>query len=438
MIMSSSTMNLHLLPQLRCALAPELRQSLMLLQMTTADLLSYLREIEQDNPLVQLEEADWFSYGSKHLGGVRNRMGGTDSVVFPGKSETLEQALLAQIRLADAPRLAKRAAAFLAGNLDESGYLAIGLEEAANYTGLAIGVVEAGLGLLHTLEPAGVGAASLMECLLLQVSRDSCAPCSVRELIQRHLGDVAKGRLKVIGKSLGLGREETALAVKYLRGLHPRPGLFYGGSAISYTIAEIKLRRVEGGTGFAVRETAPFRVRFHASALDGEAGSREWREWIAVKRKEAAGLDGMLGFRKSALTAVTTAIAGQQQRFLEEGEGAIRPLKLEQIASETGFHVSTVSRAVRGKYVDTPFGVLPMNRFFSTGLDCNSGEALSARAVKHRIRGLISSENKERPLTDAHLTALLREEGVTITRRTVAKYREEERILPSTFRAITL
>ncbi len=431
-------MNMILLPQMRCKLAPELQQSLMLLQMTTADLFSYLREVEQDNPLIQLEVAESLSYGGMHRQGVRYWTDGVDLTTLRADRETLEQALLAQIRLTDVSRAEKRVAAFLAGNLDESGYLDIGLEEAAACTGHEIGVVEAGLRLLHTLEPAGIAATSLKECLLLQASRDNCAPRFVKELIKQHLGDVAKGRWKVIGKSLGICEHEIEHGVRYLRGLNPRPGLQFGNSDVLYAIAEIKLRRSEGGTGFTVREAAPFHVSVHASALDAGAGTGKWCDWVAAKQKEAARLDGMLGFRKSALTVVAAAIAGQQQRFLDEGEGGIRPLKLEQIAAETGFHVSTVSRAVRGKYVDTPFGVLPMNVFFSTGLGSDNGEDVSSRAVKIRIRGLVAGENKQRPFTDARLAALLHEEGLTISRRTVAKYREEERILPSTFRAMTM
>ncbi|MGO4545373.1 RNA polymerase factor sigma-54 [Paenibacillus sp. 2TAB23] len=438
MTMAGSTMNMRLLPQLRCALAPELRQSLMLLQMTTADLFSYLQEVELDNPLIQLEEEAWFSYGGKQQSGVGNQTEHGSLAAFRSERETLEKALLAQIRLMNASRAEKRAAAFLAGNLTESGYLDIGLEEAAACTGLAITVIAAGLRLLHTLEPAGIAAASLKECLLLQVSRDNSAPGFAKEMIQRHLGDVGKSRWKAIGKSLGISEQEIERAVRYLRGLDPRPGLLYGESQISYAIAEIRLRRTEDGIGFAVRESAPFRVSFPGLALEEGDGSPEWREWVAAKRKEAAGLDGMLRFRKRALNAVAAAIAVQQQPFLDEGVAAIRPLKLEQIAAETGFHLSTVSRAVRGKFVDTPYGVLPMNVFFSTGLECEGGAEVSSRAVKHRIRGLIARENKLCPFTDAHLTALLREEGIIVARRTVAKYREEERILPSRFRAMTL
>ncbi|WP_337102102.1 RNA polymerase factor sigma-54 [Paenibacillus sp. YIM B09110] len=431
----SSAMNMLLLPQMRCSLAPELRQSLMLLQMTTADLFSYLQEFELDNPLIQLE---WITQG-----GNRKRDAGwlAESAGLAGhrtEQESLEQALLAQIRLSDAPGEAKRAAAFLAGSLNESGYLEIGLDDAAACTGLATSVVEAGLRLLHALEPAGVAAASMKECLMLQASRDSFAPKFVIELIQWHLGDVAKGRWKAIGKALGAGELEIERAVRYLRGLHPRPGLPYGESGVSYAIPEIKLRRIEGGAGFAVRVASPFQISFHASVLDTGAESRQWRDWVAAKRKEAAQLEGMLRFRKSALASVTAAIAAHQQRFLDEGDSAIRPLKLEQIAADTGYHLSTVSRAVRGKYVDTPFGVLPMHRFFSASLGGDGGEAVSSRAVKHRIRALIAGENKQRPFTDADLAARLREEGVTVSRRTVAKYREEERIMPSAFRALTL
>lgn len=435
-----SVMTLSLLPQLRCSLAPELRQSLRLLQMPLAELLAYVREIERDNPLIELEPAEWLPYsGQRRRGGAGSDADRLDCWAERPESETLEQALLAQIRVSGASGEEKRAAAFLAGSLNEDGYLEPGPEEAAACAGLRLCDIEAGLALLQSLEPAGAGARSLKECLLLQASRDSSAPASVARLIRDHLDDVARGRRKAIARALGIGDEDAERAIRYLRGLNPRPGLAYGRAAIPYAIPEARLCRSETGEGVTVRPRRPFRLTVHPFSSDpGGGGSPAWRDWAAAKRKEAARLDDMLRFRTRAMTEVIAAIAGQQRRFLEEGEAAIRPLKLEQIAAATGFHLSTVSRAVRGKYVETPYGMLPLQVFFSARLENGRGGEASARSVKCRIRQLIAEEDKRSPHTDARLADLLRREGIVVSRRTVAKYREEERLLPSAFRVSTI
>lgn len=428
-----TAMTMALLPQLRCALAPELRQSLRLLQLPTADVIAQLREAERDNPLIELEWRETNSLGGRAGGGFASRVGqGGFKGVASG--ETLEQDLLSQIRLCDAPISEKRAAAFLAGNLSADGYLEISVEEAVACTGKSAADIESGLRLLQALEPAGVGARTLEECLRLQASRDAAAPDGVQRLIREHLPDVAGRRWKAIAKSMGTEETELRLIVRYLRGLNPRPGAAHRLPDVAYVIPEAKLSFVPGRSDPVVKDASPIRLRVRSLAGDGGEGSADWRTWHAAKRKEAFQLQGMLRFRADAMRAVISAIAVRQHRFLSDGPVAILPMKLEQIADATGYHLSTVSRAVREKYVETPFGVLPLSRFFSVGLQSDDGTEVSARSVKYRIRSLIERENKSRPLTDRQLADALLREGIAISRRTVAKYREEERLLPSAMR----
>ncbi|RKP54100.1 RNA polymerase sigma-54 factor [Cohnella endophytica] len=433
----NQAMSMSLLPQLRCALAPELRQSLKLLQMPAIELFAYLRDVEQDNPLIELEFMEEPRMRRRRKTNERDTDSARD---FPNihsnrKSvETLEQKLLFQLRLDDAPIGVKRVAAYLAGNLNESGYLDIPLDEAANLGGFSLEVAQLGLRLLQSLEPAGAAARSLEECLILQVSRDRSAPPGIERVIREHLSNIAKGRRKAIGKALGMTESQTDQAIRYLRSLNPRPGLAFTVADTPFVFPEARLSGIRGESDFSVREAWPFRVKFHRLFGEAHDGSAEWRNWATVKRKEADRLDDMLRFRGRALRSVIVAIADAQRPFLMEGPAAIKPLKLEQIAASTGFHLSTVSRTIRDKYVDTPHGVMPLSLFFSTGLNGVGIDEVSSRSVKHRIRALIAKEDKGNPFTDLQLAALLRKEGVNVSRRTVAKYREEERLLPSAFR----
>ncbi|MFD0671415.1 RNA polymerase factor sigma-54 [Cohnella sp. GCM10027633] len=434
----NAAMTMSLLPQLRCSLAPELRQSLKVLQMPATDLIDYVRGLEQDNPLVELtwtESGRRISRRSDPYAGGRGDFMASRST--GGTRDTLEQSLIAQLRLTDASAEAKKFAAFLAGNLNENGYLDIGLEEASACMGASLGAIEAGLRLLQSLEPAGVGARTLAECLLLQMHRDELAPPVAARLAETHLNDIAGGRWKAIARATGVPDEELRRAVRYVRSLDPRPGAAYAGADVPYVIPEAKLSAVPEVSARARLEQWTPRIVVHSYAGAGakDRGSREWQAWLAAKSKEAAGLKEMVRFRSHALTSVILAVAHEQRYFLTDGPSAIRPLKLEQIAAKTGFHVSTVSRAVQGKFVDTPYGVMPLSRLFSASVASDRGGPLSARTVKLRVRALIAGEDKRSPLTDKQLADRLREEGMAISRRTVAKYREEERLLPSSMRA---
>jgi RNA polymerase sigma-54 factor len=424
-------------PKLRFVLAPELRQSLHLLQLSMVELHAYIREHEQNNPLLEVEWPQEMSLSSLNRSAFVQDRQTVEHWYRHGRSgESLEQDLLSQLRMTNVSREMKRAAAFLAGSLDEDGYLTLELEEAAHSLSLPVPLVERGLRLLHSFEPAGAAARSLAECLLLQFNRNPTAPRVMERLVQEHLVDVAKGRWKLISRSLGLREEEIAEAVQYMRTLNPKPGLSYVDSPIPYVWPEARLVRVgEQSAAKLLRSWMPT-VTLHplAREISAYGGSSEWRRRMELKRKEASLLIEGLSFRKHTLRSVIYAVAVEQQSFLLHGPAFIRPLKLEQVAARAGFHLSTVSRAIRDKYVETDFGLFPLSRFFTVGLETDGAGEISSRSIKYKIRAMIGNENKSQPLSDSELAEALQGEGIRISRRTVAKYREEERLLPSTLR----
>ena len=446
--MTALGQQLLLAPQLRqtLALAPELRQSLRLLRMSAVELAAYVKEIEADNPLLEVE---WPETNSRTLTARRHaaadsgrragRLAGEPVAAYTARPDTLEQVLASQIRLADAAPAVKRGAAYLAGNLNDDGYLTVSLAEAAAALGLPLQAAEESLSLLQSLDPAGVGARTLAECLLLQASRDPDAPACFEGLARGHLEDVAKGRWRAIGQSLGIGTDEVARAVRYLRGLAPRPGLPYAASSVPYAIAEARLGLTPDGrpeirylSGSSPRILAPY-----ARWREARGGGPLWRAWAERKQREAERLAEHVAYRERTIRVVIRAVIEEQTAFLSAGAAAIRPMTLDKVARRAGCHASTVSRAVRDKFVETAYGVLPLERFFSSRLDTQDGKAVSASAVKCLIRSMIEGEDKARPLSDSDLARALQREGVRISRRTVAKYRIQERLLSAPLRAAT-
>ncbi len=429
---------LVLAPQLqqRCMLSQELRQSLRLLRMSAIELAEYVREMERDNPLLEVEWPDALASAGRRScaspGGGRTAAAGAVAAALP---DTLEQVLASQIRLADAAPQVKRGAVYLAGNLNDDGYLTIALDDAADALGLPLPDAAASLSLLQSLDPAGVGARTLAECLQLQAARDSGAPPCFGRLVQGHLYDVAKGKWRTIAQALGIGVDEATEAVRYLRRLSPRPGLAYASRSAPCILPEARLALTpDGRTEIRYGRGSAPRVIAQPGWPEARGGGPMWRTWAERKMREAERLSEQLVFRERAVRGVIRAIADEQQAFFAAGTAAIRPLTLKQVAVRLGCHPSTVSRAVRDKFVDTDYGVMPLERFFSSRLGTADGEEVSARAVKSRIRCLIEQEDKRRPMSDADLAMALQREGVRISRRTVAKYRMQERLLPSPLR----
>lgn len=439
MNMSALSQQLVLVPQLqqRLVLSPELRQSLKILQMSATSFMEHIREMEADNPLLEVEWPDACRLaarsGAKHSG---KRMSASGEFPYAAAAgATLEQILASQIRLADASAQVKRAARYLAGNLNDDGYLVIPLAEAAAELGMPLRIVEESLRLLQSLDPAGIGARNLAECLLLQAARDPDAPVGFERLASSQLTNVAKGRWQEISRSLGLSREQVLDAVRYLRRLNPRPGLPYAVRVVPYVVPEARLALThDGRTEIRYAGWSYPKIAVRTGWREMEGGTSAWRSWLERKRREAERLAASVAFREHTIRAVIRAIAEEQQAFLAKGSAAIRPLTLQKVASRIGCHTSTVSRAVRDKFVETVYGVLPLERFFSSRLDSEDGDEVSSRAVKCRIRSLIEHEDKERPMSDRDLAEALQREGIRISRRTVAKYRAEEKLLPASLR----
>ncbi|MGF7029924.1 RNA polymerase sigma-54 factor [Paenibacillus mucilaginosus] len=416
-------------------LTAELHQSLHLLQLPAQELIRYAEEQALDNPLLELD-----LYGGSRLrkqGRGRPAGGGTDPLQWvPAGEETLERQLLGQLRTAGLPPAVYKAAAYLAGNLDERGYLTLTPEEAAAELQLPEGVVTQALEALQSLEPAGVGARTLQECLLLQIARDPAAQPWALQAVRDSWPQLCQGRPERIAVGLGITREEAAGALAYIRRLDPRPGSSCGPVERAYVVPDAEVFLQQGELVVRMNPdalpAAAFRPEYEAQLR--QTGCPRTAAFLQGKRSQAQSLVYGLQQRRVTLLRVIRAIFEEQEAFLAKGWAAVHPLTLKQIAQRLDLHESTVSRAVQHKYVRTPYGVRELKAWFTSGVRTADGETASSAAVKTRIREWIAGEDKRRPYSDQKLAELLAADGLAVSRRTVAKYREELHLLSSALR----
>ncbi len=426
----------------KLVLTTQMKQAIAVLQCSTLELNQFLStELEQNpfvdfEPVVHPDEELWWMKAAVG-GGYSSRSQQSEqrqSLEQIIHSETsLEELLESQLRLAQSTPQVYRIARYLIGSLDENGYLQDSVDAIAQTLGVAQKEVDAAVELLQTCDPPGIGARNLKECLLLQLSfvpeawRDI-----VQVLIESHLEDIGAGRIANISRALKLPKQRIQGAVDEIRRLNPRPALAYRGESPHYIIPDVVVQRVEDHFVVMTNESAQPLLRIsplYRRMLESHS-TGETRAYLQRKFQSAQWLVRCLEQRRMTLYRVAEAITEQQQGFFRMGLSAMKPLTLKQIAEMVGLHESTISRATRGKYMQTPRGVFEMKFFFSAEIQTQSG-TVSAQAAKYEIKCAIEKEDSAQPLSDDALAKQLAVIGLKVSRRTVAKYREEMQIPPS-------
>ena len=355
------------------------------------------------------------------------------------RPEDLASHLSAQLDLSSSDAELLEAGRAIIGNLDSGGYLRASLEEIAAMGDWPPAVVGRALELVQGLDPAGVGARDLRECLLLQLRQRGLEHSPAASIVRDHLDLLQGRRYAELGTRLGLDPAAVRPHLDLLRTLNPRPGERFGAAPAATVIPDVLVAR--SGDGYQVLlndDGAPrLRVSRYCRALlrAGSGASREDREFVRDKLNAAVRLIKSIEERQRTIYRVAVSIVAQQRDFLDHGIGRIRPLVLRDVAADVGVHESTVSRVVNNKYMHTPHGVFEMRYFFHSGLTNDFGEDVSSLTIKDKIRRLIEAEDPRHPLSDSVLASQLKQEAqIPIARRTVAKYREELRIPASTLR----
>lgn len=404
---------------LKLTMTPSMQQSIFLLQLSCVDLDRYLTEWVYENPLVELR------YDAKPPNPPLMES-------FIAHQDTLEQYLLHQLRLLNLSPRQCSITSYLAGSLNEHGYLDETLSEISRALEITMEETEKALHILQSLEPAGVGARSVKECLLIQIHRDPYAEPWAYEVVNDHLENVASRKLKTIAIQLNITEEEVVFVIDYIQTLNPRPGNGFGHE-MKYSIIPDAFVSLHGNElQIQMNDAYLPRVSF-IEGYDGQIHKNNPDAWDFFKKQSesAQALIRCLDLRKRTLYQVINTIMREQLEFFSAGEDGFKPLTLKKVGERLGLHESTVSRAVRNKYIETDKGIYELKSFFSANLRTDLGEEVSTKGVKWKIKRWIEQEDKARPLSDQKIADLLLAQGIQISRRTVAKYREELKLLHS-------
>ena len=327
------------------------------------------------------------------------------------------------------------AAESIIGNLDEDGYLSASLDEIASVGEHKTEQVEEALRVVQALDPAGVGARNLRECLLLQIESVNGRGGVAWQIVSNQLRLLETRQFKEIAKALGRPIEHIDVAVNMIQHLNPRPGLRYSGAGAR--VVEPDVYFIKDGDDYIIQmndEDVP-QLRLNAQyrrMLDRDNGAtKEVRDYVRERYTSAIQLMKNIEQRKQTILKVCQAIVRRQIDFLSQGLDSLKPMMIKEVAEEVGVHPSTVSRAVASKYVHTPQGVFELRYFFSEAVQGPLGGGTPLLLLKRKVKKMIDDEDRSKPLTDEQITTLLQHEGINVTRRTVAKYREDMKI-PST------
>ncbi|MGP1570296.1 MAG: RNA polymerase factor sigma-54 [Eubacteriales bacterium] len=452
----------------KLVMTPELIQAIQILQYSTQELEEFVQEELLENPFLEksvsednldseeddIKEAqtsendeDWaiqvaleekyddISYRQNEKFYDRDEFTFEQFVVV---EKTLKDHLMDQLRLVQLGSTSYNIASYIIESLDDNGYMTLTVEELTKYFGKTEERIKSLIKLIQSFEPAGVAAMDLRQCLKLQLKRRGLLTKLISIIINSYLDDIADNKLAQVAKKLGIGPHEVQKISDLIRTLEPKPGReFASETATKYIVVDVILEKI--GSEYEVRlndDSVPrLMISSYYEKVQREAeGDAEVSDFLTNRFNSAVWLIKSIEQRKSTIKKVATAIVEHQKDFFDSGIKHLKPLTLKQIAQDIGVHESTVSRAVNGKYMQTPMGVFEMKYFFSSGASVSSDESLATEGIKSIIRDIIAKENPNMPYSDQSLCELLKKESIDISRRTVAKYRDEMNILSSSKR----
>ncbi|HUI92907.1 MAG TPA: RNA polymerase factor sigma-54 [Chitinivibrionales bacterium] len=401
---------------------------------------------KEDDPELEVNEdkVDWEEYLEEgfDIGGRMSEETDPNKEHFepqPVHQVTLDEHLTAQLNDKNVEEKQKLLVKFLISSLEPDGYLRLPLKDIADYLGITEIAVEEALKVVWTMEPAGIGARNLQECLRLQLARKHRENSLAMRIITEAWDLFEKLKLPEIARQVGVDVREVQAAADEIKTLHPRPGSLVTGEIPSTIVPDLIVEKVDGQFEVYLNDRSVPMVHINRSYMQlikrGGPAKKEVKNYIREKLNSAAWLVRSIEQRRTTMLKVMSAIVERQMTFFEKGPPNLNPLKLQDIATMVGMHISTVSRVTSNKYVQTPHGIFELKYFFteSMGQDLEGGD-VSAEKIRNRIRELIETENTKKPLSDQKLSDILAREGFTVARRTVAKYREQQKLLPARMR----
>jgi RNA polymerase sigma-54 factor len=353
------------------------------------------------------------------------------------KAGTLQDHLMAQVGELDFDDQEKQIATVIIGNIDDRGYLTLTTQEISENEGFDLEAVEDILDTIQRLDPPGIGARDLKECLYIQVRNAGLKNGIVERIIENHLPELENRNFVAIVKAMKITLEEVIENVQIIADLEPVPGRQFGANDAQYIVPDVYVFKL--GTEWIVNlnEDGLPRLQvsdFYQGMMSSKKSNGEDKNYISEKLRSAEWLIKSIRQRQRTIFRVTESIVKRQMDFFENGVEHLKPMILKDIAEDIGMHESTISRVTNNKYVHTPRGVFELKYFFNSSVTRADGHDLASESVKKMISELVKAEDARRPLSDQKIVELLEEKGIQLARRTVAKYREQLHILPSSKR----
>lgn len=457
-------MEFNISQKLGTSIAPQMQQSLHMLQASTQELQSMVHQELQANPVLEetLDLSEPSSDDGEEVSSDENspeddplkdyddppdydkstqytaedmerRQFFFDSVV---EKESLQQHLMSQIPLSGLEGADFEMAELIIGSIDERGYLATGLDELALTSNHLEIDLERVLHVIQSFHPVGVAARDLRECLLIQLDRLGRAESLESAIVNGFLSELSHKKFPDIARQLKVPVGEVQKAADFIATLSPRPGSMFSTDTNQYVIPDVEIRKVDGEWHVLLNDSQIPRLRISDTYKDmmGSEGRSEVRHYIRDKIRAGKFLIKSIHQRQQTIMNIARELLKYQYEFFEQGVSHLKPLTMAQVAADVGVHETTVSRAIANKYIQTPFGIFEMKYFFTTGYTSNSGQVVSNSSVKDTLAELVKGEDPKSPLSDMDIVDLLNKTGIPIARRTVAKYRQELNILPSNLR----
>ena len=440
----------------KLSMTPELIQAIQILQYNNQELNEYIDKELLENPILeseyhkesdteididslrdQLIQADenveaykqWESHSTSDEYSYEN---------FVAFNYTLTEFLIEQLHFSSLKGQDAEIGRYIIENIDDNGYLSMSLEEICSVLDVDLDSCERVLDLIHTFEPSGVGARDLNECLIIQLASLGELTDEIEFIISNRLKDLADNKYALISKEVGISLTEVQEIADLIKTLEPKPGRgFDSDNSIKYIIPDIYVEETNGEYVVSANDgsTPSLHISSYYNSLTEEAKSdKELSNYLNNRFNSAMWLMKSIEQRKKTIYNVASAIVQFQNDFFAKGERFLKPLTLKQIAETVGVHESTVSRAINGKYMQCPRGVFELKYFFTGGILNEDGSGVSSNSIKSMIKEFVDAEDDKKPLSDSKISEMLHEKGIDISRRTVAKYRDDMGILPSSKR----
>jgi RNA polymerase sigma-54 factor len=457
-------------------MTPQLQMAIKLLQLSRLELLNTIRNELEENPTLEEEihevaveesnadpaetiisaesdqtkevtieenipdDIDWNNYineysssGRTHFEAERRESPNFES--FIAHKESLREHLLWQLLMTSPTEEEEKIGSLIVGNLNEDGYLDASVEDLSVMSGSDVEKIEKILSLMQTFDPVGVCARNLGECLLIQAKHFCLDDTIVTQIIENHLHHLENKNYRAIAKSLKANLEDVVVAVQVIKGLEPRPGRQFVDEEPQYINPDVFVYKLDDDFVILVNDDGMPKLHvnnFYKNAFKEDGNfSDDAKEYIQEKMRSATWLIRSIHQRQKTIFRVMESILKFQRGFFDKGIAYLKPMVLRDVAEDIGMHESTISRVTTNKYVHTPRGIFELKYFFNSSIQRVQGEAVASASVQEKIRQIIESENPKKPYSDDKISKILKDSNISIARRTVAKYREMMKVLPS-------